>query len=51
MADDEEHEKKLARLKELKRKVESEQDLTEEEESELEEMASDPSLPVEVAGD
>jgi hypothetical protein len=45
---DEEHEKKLHRLDELKSKVENEEELSEEEEHELEEMAADPSLPVHV---
>jgi len=44
-----EHDKKLARLEELKRKVEADEDLSEEEEHELEEMAADSTLPVHVA--
>jgi hypothetical protein len=46
---DEEHEKELKRLEELKSKVENEDELSEEEEHELEEMAADPDLPVHVA--
>lgn len=41
-----EHQKKLDRLAELKRKVENDEDLTDDEEEELEAMADDPSMPV-----
>jgi hypothetical protein len=49
MGDDEEHQKKLARLAQLRQKVENEEALSEEEERELEEMAKDPDMPVTAA--
>jgi hypothetical protein len=51
MPDDDEHAQKLARLEELKRKVEADEDLSEEEERELQEMVADSSMPVQVADD